>query len=230
MTYEFLTLNEALHQGKNSDDHLASLVNDGWELFGPIGYTSVISDGDWTDTRMVTLRREVPEPYGELALAYAEGYADGFTADPVPQAALDEINRVGDLWDVTQNKPYTSDTNLRQCITESDDERAIRTRLADLWQAKHEAYLAHLECLHDDEGDFDMSLERYKTASVAYADAAHSYIAGLRFHTPSLPAPVVDAVTNVELARAKGKGHLNELNALYRTCRDELDTVSESEI
>lgn len=134
MKYEFLTLNDALHDGVTEDEQLASLVNAGWEVFGAIGYTSFHDGDSWTDSRIMTLRREVQE----------------FKADPVPQSALDEINRIGNLWDVTKNRPYTSDANLRRKSEEAADWRVLQGE----FDALSMAHLGSLSAF-----DLDMSVE-----------------------------------------------------------------------
>lgn len=115
----------------------------------------------------------------------------------------------------------------QQYITESIEESAARVRLANLWAEKNEAREAYMVARFDDYA----AAEAFAKAADAYASAACGYIAGLRFSVPTLPQPVVEAVTNVELARAKNPDLIpaKQLADLYHTCRNELDNTSKSE-
>ena len=116
----------------------------------------------------------------------------------------------------TQTASATLEPLTRAHITEPADEKAMRLRLADLWQAKEKALKAYrVNPIENHEVTFD-----YVKAAEDYADAARDYME----RASSLPQPVIDAVTAVEHARAREKfmEPLPQFKALYAACRDAL--------
>jgi hypothetical protein len=147
---------------------------------------------------------------------------------PLIVAAYPAPSQTEDDHLLTRLSHWTETTTLtlapltRAHVTESDDEKSARIRLADLWQAKNDAHDDYQTANAD---DYD-ACERYAKAAAAYASAACGYIAGLHMRPAALPDSVVAAVTAVEHARAREPflEPLPALKDLYIACRDALPT------
>lgn len=136
--------------------------------------------------------------------------------DGSPATVQDEDDRL-----LTRLAPWTQTSTAepltRAHITEPADEKAMRLRLADLWDAKEKALKAY-RCvsIENHQVTFD-----YVKAAEDYANAAREYETAPR---RAIPEAIVEAVTAIEHARAQQPflEPVAEFRDLYAACRDAL--------